>query len=781
MSGVVSPDLSHVDISAHITGDPSAGIEEAWFTYTAESGPFHGSWQSLPLTQDVNDSTLWTGTLPLPSGQSYGDVRFIVQAADGVGLVGMDTALGDGYTPALAPTAPPVATTTTFDASNPSSANLGDTVTIGATTTSVPSGTTVTLSVGNASVPAVTDSAGHGSATFTLRDGVGSFVVTASYAGDAGHNASFATSSLAVGPTPTTVSFTSPTSGPALVAHLATGTGVPLGQQPVAFAFGGTTTTVYRVTDSNGDAHLGPVTGLANGTYMVSASFTPASTPANPATLGAATTTTPASFINITTPPTVGGLGLTPPAITVGQSTTLTATVSDNGTGIGGAEYFIGSDPGQGNGTSATVTAGAVSTTLGSSLAVGSYTVSLRAVDLYGDWSPLQTATLKVTGPLDHLVLSPATMTITAGGSQTYSAEGFDAYTNDLGNVTAATTFTITPTAPAGSPVACSGASCGSAVGGTYTVTGTDNGKTGVATLTVDQAPAITSANTTTFTVGAAGSFTAVATGYPNPALGESGSLPGGVTFSAGVLSGIPAAGSGGVYSISITAANGVGLGATQSFTLTVNQAPAFVSATPPTTAYVGQNYEAIFVATGTPAPTYALSGAPSWLSINATTGLVSGVPPKGTTSFTYSVVASNGVGVNATAGRFTVTVSPASAAKADLSVALSCPATARLHATVTCTVRVKNAGPYTALNVLTTVVLPSNFTSPVPSAGGKNYGGIELWSAASLASGASVSYSVTATVAKTGTVSIAALTVSNNVDPTLLDNVAIVSTKLTT
>ena len=46
---------------------------------------------------------------------------------------------------------------------------------------------------------------------------------------------------------------------------------------------------------------------------------------------------------------------------------------------------------------------------------------------------------------LDHIVISPASATITAGGSQAYTAEGFDASNNSLGDVTASTTFSIAP------------------------------------------------------------------------------------------------------------------------------------------------------------------------------------------------------------------------------------------------------------------------------------------------------------------------------------------------
>jgi hypothetical protein len=91
-------------------------------------------------------------------------------------------------------------------------------------------------------------------------------------------------------------------------------------------------------------------------------------------------------------------------------------------------------------------------------------------------------------------------------------------------------------------------------------------------TLTVNQAPAITSANATAFTVGNAGTFRVTATGFPAPTFSVTGALPSGVTFNpgTGVLSGTPGAGTGGTYPITITASNGVGSNGTQSFTLTV-------------------------------------------------------------------------------------------------------------------------------------------------------------------------------------------------------------------
>ncbi|MEP6978345.1 MAG: carbohydrate binding domain-containing protein, partial [Thermoleophilia bacterium] len=93
------------------------------------------------------------------------------------------------------------------------------------------------------------------------------------------------------------------------------------------------------------------------------------------------------------------------------------------------------------------------------------------------------TASLSVTGgSLDHIVISPASATIVSGGSQTYTAQGFDAANNSLGDVTASTTFTI---APDGS---CTANACTATAGGPHTVTGTNGGKTSTASLTINLA-----------------------------------------------------------------------------------------------------------------------------------------------------------------------------------------------------------------------------------------------------------------------------------------------------
>ncbi|MGZ6314150.1 MAG: beta strand repeat-containing protein [Candidatus Limnocylindrales bacterium] len=91
--------------------------------------------------------------------------------------------------------------------------------------------------------------------------------------------------------------------------------------------------------------------------------------------------------------------------------------------------------------------------------------------------SATDTYTVSV-GPLDHLVLSPANATVNPGVGQAYTATGYDAAGDVIGDVTSATTFTIA----AGS---CTGASCTATVAGGHTVTGHDGAATGTATLTI--------------------------------------------------------------------------------------------------------------------------------------------------------------------------------------------------------------------------------------------------------------------------------------------------------
>jgi hypothetical protein len=162
------------------------------------------------------------------------------------------------------------------------------------------------------------------------------------------------------------------------------------------------------------------------------------------------------------------------------------------------------------------------------------------------------------------------TFAVGSSGSFTVTATGTPAPSLSMtGTLPSGVTFDTATGVLSGTPIA--------GTGGVYSLAFTaSNGVSPNAaqpfTLTVNQAPAITSANAASFTVGRSGSFTVTATGYPAPTLSESGALPSGVAFNptTRVLSGTPAAGTGGSRQLSFTAANGVSPNAVQSFALTV-------------------------------------------------------------------------------------------------------------------------------------------------------------------------------------------------------------------
>ena len=98
--------------------------------------------------------------------------------------------------------------------------------------------------------------------------------------------------------------------------------------------------------------------------------------------------------------------------------------------------------------------------------------------------------------------------------------------------------------------------------------------------LTVNSSPVITSAATTMFTVGQAGTFTVTTVATPAVTdITRTGTLPAGVTFvynnnGTATLAGTPGAGTGGSYPQTFTATNGVGTPGVQNFTLNIAQPP---------------------------------------------------------------------------------------------------------------------------------------------------------------------------------------------------------------
>ncbi len=176
-------------------------------------------------------------------------------------------------------------------------------------------------------------------------------------------------------------------------------------------------------------------------------------------------------------------------------------------------------------------------------------------------------------------------------------------------------------------------------------------------------APAITSTGSATLTAGTAGSFTVTTSGDPAAAITESGTLPSGVTFTdngdgTATLAGTPAAGTGGTYPLTVTASNGVSPDATQSFTLTVEEAPAITS--PASATLIGGVGDSVTVTTtGFPVPALAESGSlPAGVTFTDNgngTATIAATANAASVS-TFRVTASNGVSPAATQA-FTLTV----------------------------------------------------------------------------------------------------------------------------
>ena len=192
------------------------------------------------------------------------------------------------------------------------------------------------------------------------------------------------------------------------------------------------------------------------------------------------------------------------------------------------------------------------------------------------------------------------------------------------------------------------------------------------ATALAATAPAITSANSTTFTVGVPGSFTVTTTGTSPITISESGTLPSGVTFTdnadgTATLAGTPAAMSNGTYALTITAANGTLPDATQNFTLTVNPptAPHITSASG-TIFTVGAAGSFTVTTTGIPTPSISQSGAlPSGVTFHDNgngTATLAGTPAASTNGSYALAISATNVGGTANQG-FTLTVNSADGA----------------------------------------------------------------------------------------------------------------------
>jgi hypothetical protein len=391
----------------------------------------------------------------------------------------------------------------------------------------------------------------------------------------------------------------------------------------------------------------------------------------------------------IRTTPT-GGAVPSPPTPTVTTSSTTVASLNNTTVNFGVAYTVEGSAIGETGVTASSLvvsgTAGGISNVVvtggpntynvavGPLTSSGTVTVQVKAGAVTDGWGqgsdpssgePVVTFTKEVVPTMS--VASTATATVGTVFSLAATATGVPApaFTVSAGTLPSGLTLSSTGTIR-GTPAVGSG--------GVYPLTLKATNAVGTATgpltLTVNEAPAFTSAATATLSEGVSGSFTVTTTGYPVPTISESvgSALPTGVTFTANAngtatIAGTPAVGSNGAYTVAIVANNGIGMAAGQSLVLMTTSAPVITTNVQDKIVAPGDNVTFTAAATSTPAPTV------QWQRTDTGNNFVNIVGATSTTySFTaaatdaghqYRAVFTNTVGQATTAATLTVRLAP--------------------------------------------------------------------------------------------------------------------------
>ncbi len=281
----------------------------------------------------------------------------------------------------------------------------------------------------------------------------------------------------------------------------------------------------------------------------------------------------------------------------------------------------------------------------GTPSAGGSFSIQLSATNALGSDSktlsltilspPQITSALTATGqigtPFSYLVAASGSAPVTLGASGLPSWASFDSNSGSISG---------TPTADGVTSVSLSASNAA----------GSD---TKALVITIESAPAITSALAVSGIVGQPFTYTITASGSAPIGFGALG-LPSWATQVGAVISGTPT--SEGVSSVSLTATNSAGSDG-KTLVITVRQVPQITSSLA-IDAVVGVPFSYSLIAIGTAPLSLSASGLPGWAQFDANTGVISGIPTvDGIT--TVSLGASNSVGSDSKALVITARTAP--------------------------------------------------------------------------------------------------------------------------
>src|SRR5207248_4378318 len=292
----------------------------------------------------------------------------------------------------------------------------------------------------------------------------------------------------------------------------------------------------------------------------------------------------------------------------------------------------------------------------GTPTTTGTYTVAISATNNKGTGNG--TLTITINNPVPTTTsLSPSStiagspqFTLTVNGTKFVSTS--TVYWNGSPLVTTFSSATqLTAIVPAANVAATGTANVtvvNPAPGG-----GTSNAQT----FTINPPPpVITSSLTATGQVAVAFSYTITATNSPTSY--NAAGLPTGlsVNTSTGLISGTPTAA--GTYSVTISATNAGGMG-TATLTITINPAPPVITSSLTATGQVGVAFSYTISASNSPT-SYNAAGLPTGLSVNTSTGVISGIPAIGTDAgspYSVTISATNAGGTGS--ATLTLTINP--------------------------------------------------------------------------------------------------------------------------